>query len=303
MNNIDILMATYNGASYIRTQIQSLQAQTLTDWKLYIHDDGSSDDTMSILKEMKAMDSRINIIEDGIRFHESGLNFMHLLKFSKAPFCIFCDQDDIWLENKLELMLRFIEAKDNTIPQAVYSNSYVYIPETSDISGYATLCFPQKLKDVLFLNCGIQGCALMFNAALRDICKNAPDIVAMHDHVLTVCAAALGELSYLNKRLMLYRRHQSTVTGPTAKKLSDRYKSFFDMDKTVMSHKHYLALQSLYQKYETYISDDNKIIFSDYFRFEKECRIRRFFHVLAKGYKLYGRTSILAIKVLLRKFV
>lgn len=303
MNNIDILMATYNGASYIRTQIQSLQAQTLTDWKLYIHDDGSSDDTMSILKEMKAMDSRINIIEDGIRFHESGLNFMHLLKFSKAPFCIFCDQDDIWLENKLELMLRFIEAKDNTIPQAVYSNSYVYIPETSDISGYATLCFPQKLKDVLFLNSGIQGCALMFNAALRDICKNAPDIVAMHDHVLTVCAAALGELSYLNKRLMLYRRHQSTVTGPTAKKLSDRYNSFFDRDKTVMSHKHYLALQSLYQKYETYISDDNKKIFSDYFRFEKECRIRRFFHVLAKGYKLYGRTSILAIKVLLRKFV
>ena len=59
--------------------------------------------------------------------------------------------------------------------------------------------FPKKLKDVLFLNSGIQGCALMFNAALRDICKNAPDIVAMHDHVLTVCAAALGELSYLNK--------------------------------------------------------------------------------------------------------
>lgn len=296
-------MATYNGASYIIPQIQSLQNQTFANWKLYIHDDGSTDETMKIIQSIATTDSRICIIKDGIRFHESGLNFMHLLKFSKAPFCIFCDQDDIWLENKLELMLRFIEAKDNTIPQAVYSNSYVYIPETSDISGYATLCFPQKLKDVLFLNSGIQGCALMFNAALRDICKNAPDIVAMHDHVLTVCAATLGELSYLNKRLMLYRRHQSTVTGPTAKKLSDRYNSFFDRDKTVMSHKHYLALQSLYQKYETYISDDNKKIFSDYFRFEKECRIRRFFHVLAKGYKLYGRTSILAIKVLLRKFV
>lgn len=303
MNKIDILMATYNGASYIIPQIQSLQNQTFANWKLYIHDDGSTDETMKIVQSIATTDSRICIITDGIRFHESGLNFMHLLKFSKAPFCIFCDQDDIWLENKLELMLRFIETKNNTIPQAVYSNSYVYIPETSDISGYATLCFPQKLKDVLFLNSGIQGCALMFNAALRDICKEIPDIVAMHDHVLTVCAAALGELSYLNKRLMLYRRHESTVTGPTAKKLSDRYYSFFDMDKTVMSHKHYLALQSLYEKYETYISDDNKTIFSDYFRFEKECRIRRFFHVLAKGYKLYGRTSILAIKVLLRKFV
>lgn len=247
MNKIDILMATYNGASYIIPQIQSLQNQTFANWKLYIHDDGSTDETMKIIQSIATTDSRICIIMDGIRFHESGLNFMHLLKFSKAPFCIFCDQDDIWLENKLELMLKFIEAKDNTIPQAVYSNSYVYIPETSDISGYATLCIPQKLKDVLFLNCGIQGCALMFNAALRDICKNAPDIVAMHDHVLTVCAAALGELSYLNKRLMLYRRHQSTVTGPTAKKLSDRYNSFFDRAKTVMSHKHYLALQSLYQ--------------------------------------------------------
>ena len=126
MNKIDILMATYNGASYIIPQIQSLQNQTFANWKLYIHDDGSTDETMKIIQSIATTDSRICIIKDGIRFHESGLNFMHLLKFSKAPFCIFCDQDDIWLENKLELMLRFIEAKDNTIPQAVYSNSYIY---------------------------------------------------------------------------------------------------------------------------------------------------------------------------------
>ena len=144
----------------------------------------------------------------------------------------------------------------------------------------------------------------MFNAALRDICKNAPDIVAMHDHVLTVCAATLGELSYLNKRLMLYRRHQSTVTGPTAKKLSDRYNSFFDRDKTVMSHKHYLALQKFVSKIQKRIFlMTTRKYFPTISVLEKECRIRRFFHVLAKGYKLYGRTSILAIKVLLRKFV
>lgn len=49
MNNIDILMATYNGAKFIASQIRSLQNQTFTDWKLLIHDDGSTDGTIEIL--------------------------------------------------------------------------------------------------------------------------------------------------------------------------------------------------------------------------------------------------------------
>ena len=303
MDRIDILMATYNGSLYITTQIRSLQSQTYKNWNLIVHDDGSTDGTIDIIRSFAVADGRIKIIDDGVSFHESGRNFMHLLKFSDAPFCIFCDQDDIWLENKLELMLEFIKTKNNTVPQAVYSNSYVYTPETSDIGGYATLCFPSTLKDVLFLNCGIQGCALMFNAALRKICCNVPDVVAMHDHVITVCAAIFGELSYLDKRLMLYRRHQSTVTGPTTKSQSELIDNFLASGKTVMSKKHYLALLSIYNKYEQYISEDKKAIFSDYFRFEKENRIIRFLHVLTKGYKLYGRSSILAFKVLIRKFV
>ena len=95
MNNIDILMATYNGAKFIASQIRSLQNQTFTDWKLLIHDDGSTDGTIEILNFFCANDKRINIINDGIQFHNCALNFMHLLKYSDATFCIFCDQDDI----------------------------------------------------------------------------------------------------------------------------------------------------------------------------------------------------------------
>lgn len=303
MSKIDILMATYNGASYVASQIRSLQDQTFSDWTLLVHDDGSTDGTVDIIKRLSKDDRRISIVADGVCFHNCALNFMHLLKFSDAPFCIFCDQDDIWLENKLQLMLDFIESKDNSVPQAVYSNSYVYNPATAVIGGHATLCFPSQLKDVLFLNGGVQGCALMFNAALRSICRDVPDVVAMHDHVVTVCAAATGGLSYLDRRLMLYRRHQTTVTGPTAKRLSDLVSSFVRNAYPVMSELHYNALHSLYIKYEKYISEDNKKIFSDYFRFEKESRVQRFIHVLSKGYRLYGRCSLLAFKVLIRRFV
>lgn len=296
-------MATYNGAPYITSQIRSLQCQTFTDWTLLVHDDGSTDGTVDIIRQLAKDDQRIKVVADGKHYHNCALNFMHLLQCSDAPFCIFCDQDDIWLENKLQAMLEFIESKDNGVPQAVYSNSYVYDPVTAAIGGRATLCFPSHLKDVLFLNGGVQGCALMFNASLRDICKDVPDVVAMHDHVVTVCAAATGGLSYLDMRLMLYRRHQTAVTGPTAKRLSDLISSFVRNTRPVMSELHYKALLSLYAKYERFMPETSREIFSDYFRFEKENRMQRFVHVLRQRYKLYGRCSLLAFKVLIRKFV
>ena len=189
MSKIDILLATYNGAEYIATQVRSLQSQTFADWCLLVHDDGSTDNTLEILEQFAKNDNRIRIVNDGKRFHNCALNFMHLLGVSDAPFCIFCDQDDVWLENKLQVMYDAILSKDNTQPQAVYSNSFVYNPDVPTIGGSASLCLPTCVKDVLFMNAGIQGCALMFNAALRSICRNVPKVVAMHDHVVTLAAA------------------------------------------------------------------------------------------------------------------
>ena len=81
---IDILLATYNGEKYIDTQISSIVNQTFSDWKLYIHDDGSSDSTVEKLKDWQSRDSRINFIDDGVIFHNPGKHFMHLLNFSNS---------------------------------------------------------------------------------------------------------------------------------------------------------------------------------------------------------------------------
>lgn len=303
MNQVDILMATYNGAKYIAAQIRSLQSQTFTDWRLLIHDDGSTDATMDIINGFAADDERIRVVDDGLCFHSSANNFMHLLTCSDAPFCIFCDQDDIWLENKVGLMLEAIRKQDNNRPQAVYSNSYVYKSETEEIDGHATLALPTGLEELLFLNTGIQGCALMMNAALRDICKDAPDYVVMHDYVVTMAAAVFGGLTYLPMRLMLYRRHEETVTGFTAKNRIERVQHFFERGKTVISPTHFRSLISFFEKYDSLIPPSQKAIYSDFLRLSSERRIKKCWHILRKGYKIYGHTSILLLKVLTRRWM
>ena len=97
MFQIDILMATYNGGRYVAQQIRSLQNQTYADWTLWVHDDGSTDDTIPILCRMALSDERIHIVQDEVRLHDPAWNFMYLLRLSRADYAIFCDQDDLWL--------------------------------------------------------------------------------------------------------------------------------------------------------------------------------------------------------------
>lgn len=300
MQQIDILMATYNGADYLPQQLCSIINQSMRSWTLYVHDDGSTDATLSIVRRFAAVDSRIKLIEDGVTYHDAGRNFLHLLEYSKAPFAIFCDQDDIWLENKLEKMLEFIVQCDNTKPIAVYSNSYVYDMASSSISGYATMCHPKELKDVFFINSGIQGCALMFNTMLKNICKNIPQYVAMHDHVVTLAALTFGDLFYMDIRLMLYRRHQGTVTGETYTKKTRKAIDFFSKSKTVLSKKHYIAIQSFYETNKNIMPQEKRNVYNDFFHFVCESKLKRLCHVICGNYRLYGLRSILFIKMILR---
>lgn len=304
MPQIDILMATYNGAAYIAAQIRSLQNQDFTDWQLIVHDDASTDDTVEIVRGFASADARIELIEDGKRFGNSGGNFMHLLQFSKAPFTAFCDQDDVWLENKLSEAHKAITQKDNSRPQMVYSNAYVYTCENAAIDGFATSLLPRRLQDVLFGNGGIQGCALLFNAALRDIvARHIPEKVAMHDHVLTLAALTFGELTYVDKRLMLYRRHATTVTGETHKNAWQHATHFFEANKTVLDQRHVEAIVAFVEAYKEDISSEKRAIFQDFARFLSESRLKRIVHALRGGYNLYGHHSILAFKLLIRNLI
>ena len=195
MPQIDILMATYNGGEYIAAQIRSLQNQTFSDWHLIVHDDGSTDYTMKIVNDFCKIDNRIEVLDDGKSFHGPAGNFVHLMKSSTAPYMIFCDQDDIWLEDKLQKLHDAMLQVDNGMPQMVYCNAYVYDTMQNDISGHAVLWQPTDLHEALFANAGVQGCSIMINSALRDVCHKVPDYVTMHDHFVTLAALTFGKIT------------------------------------------------------------------------------------------------------------
>ena len=100
---INIVMSTYNGEQFLAEQIDSIQQQTFKDWQLLIRDDGSSDQTPEIIKSFVAQDPRIVFINEHDRENFGVIkNFFTLIKHDKADYYFFSDQDDVWLEDKLE---------------------------------------------------------------------------------------------------------------------------------------------------------------------------------------------------------
>ena len=261
MGKIDLLLATYNGARYLPAQIRSLQNQTYEDWTLYVHDDGSTDATLDVVRRFAAADARICLVDDGRRFGSPADNFLHLLSLSTAPYAVFCDQDDIWLENKLERLYDTISRADDGRPLAAYCNAYVYNPTAGTIDGYATLCHPRTLGDAFFMNGGVQGCSIILNAALRAICLDRPPYVVMHDHLTTLAALAFGRLLYVDERLMLYRRYPGAVTGETYGTFRRRLGVFFQRGKSVLFEHHYAALRSFHEHYRDRLTAEQNHLF------------------------------------------
>lgn len=109
-DTVAILMATYNGDKYIEEQIQSIINQTYKNWQLFIRDDGSSDETLKIIKNFTNIDHRIHKITDNLGNLGPCLNFNELIKTHlEYKYIMFADQDDVWLENKIMISVNKIK--------------------------------------------------------------------------------------------------------------------------------------------------------------------------------------------------
>nr|AIA84980.1 Glycos_transf_2 [uncultured Leptotrichia sp.] len=94
---ISVCMATYNGSSFIKAQLESILFQLNTNDEVVISDDGSSDDTLSIIEAFN--DPRIRLIE-GPKIHSVAHNFEYAIRHSRGDIIFLSDQDDVWLNNK-----------------------------------------------------------------------------------------------------------------------------------------------------------------------------------------------------------
>lgn len=222
---IDILLATYNGEKYIGQQIDSIRCQTYGDWQLLIHDDGSSDNTISIVKELSLKDSRIRLIEDGVVHLGVAKNFIHLLQYSTSPFVMFCDQDDVWLPTKvsdqLDAMLECEGCHVNT-PIVVHSDLLVVDSDLNLISNsfwkYSNINIQQRDFNFLGVKNIVTGCAMMLNRRAIDCSLPFKPETRMHDAwiVLNVLKSG-GQLVSMETPTIKYRQHDNNVVGAVVK--------------------------------------------------------------------------------------
>jgi glycosyltransferase involved in cell wall biosynthesis len=219
-----ILLATHNGARYLRDQIDSLQAQTVENWSVVARDDGSSDETALILDEYAAADSRIEILPPAAsRLGSATRNFAGLLQAARergAAYVLCCDQDDRWQPNKLERVLTRLREAENggSIPCLVHHDLRVVDDRLEPIhpSYWAMMNLqpegaarPQRL---LSRN-EVTGCALACNRALLEVALPVPDRAIMHDWWLALFAGFCGRLLPIPDTLVAYRQHGSNVIG------------------------------------------------------------------------------------------
>ena len=220
---VDILLATYNGARYLDELLVSLDKQDFTNWRLLVRDDGSTDTTGEILERYSRDNpGRVKLLTDEEQRLGPSINFSRLISFSDAPYIVFCDQDDIWLDNKISLSLAAIhkieQQVDQDVPVLVHSDLKVTDHELNVVAAsfwkFQNIS-PERgetLKRLLVQNV-ITGNTVIINAALREQIKSIPAEAIMHDWWIGLVASAMGKIGRINEPTILYRQHALNDTG------------------------------------------------------------------------------------------
>jgi len=219
-NKVEILLATYNGEYYLREQLDSILNQDYKDWIIRACDDASTDNTYEILMEYKEKFPDKFIIEKReTGFGSAKLNFAHLIKESVCDYVMCCDQDDVWLLNKISLTLRAMKENEKAgLPILVHTDLKVVDAKLGVISEsffmHSNYNKNPGYKDLLIQN-HVTGCTMMMNRALINLLnlqKNYEDIL-MHDWLAAIVAAGLGKLIFVDYPTMLYRQHEVNSVG------------------------------------------------------------------------------------------
>ncbi len=220
MKKILVLLSTYNGEVFIREQLDSILAQKNVNLHLLIRDDGSSDATKKILEQYQSREpAKITIIGgENIGWRES---FMALAKYAHANFSefeyfAFCDQDDIWLPEKLERGIKMLEEgineKGAEEPVLYFSNQFFYRDGHNEGKVHPNP-FPVSLKGSLIRNYAT-GCTVIFNSALLDLfAKGYPSVRMAHDYWAYMLANLCGRVAADNEAYILYRQHANNQIG------------------------------------------------------------------------------------------
>lgn len=210
-------MGTYNGEKYIREQLDSIAAQTHANWRLVISDDGSTDRTLEIARQWAAEVGRERVEFRSGASKGFAQNFLSMACDPSlvADFYAFCDQDDVWMPNKLEIALSCLNSVDLAKKPVLYCGRTQYVDYELKNLG----CSPLFLKPACFKNALVQSLAggntMVFNQVLKNTLAAVGVVPAVsHDWWLYQLTTAMdGRVIYDRQPYVRYRQHRGALIG------------------------------------------------------------------------------------------
>jgi rhamnosyltransferase len=222
MEKVIVLLSTYNGERYLTEQLESLVAQKDVCAEILVRDDGSKDATIAILDEWQA--------KGALSWYTSanlgpGKSFIHLLQTAQpGNYYAYCDQDDVWLSNKLRLTMdkmRAVEAENPGKPVIIHTDMNV-VDESLNIIHESFWRSSGLRPDVLhtfpyLCTCNsVNGCTIVMNSAARELIleKYVEHDIIIHDVISALTVAYHGGIiDYVDAPTVLYRQHSANVVG------------------------------------------------------------------------------------------
>ena len=210
---ISVCIATYNGERFIERQVTSILSQINAEDEVVVADDGSTDNTLAILRGLN--DPRIRIV-DGAHRHSPTWNFEKALKEARGEYIFLSDQDDVWMPEKVAVTMKYLQQYDCVISDnvtvaaddSVISESFYAVNDTR----------PGKYYNLLLKN-GYLGCCMAFRRNVLEAALPFPADIPMHDIWIGNVAAFKYSVCFIADKLMHYNRHgdnASTASAPSA---------------------------------------------------------------------------------------
>ena len=233
--SVVVLLPVYNGARYLRPQIESILQQSHAPVFILCRDDGSTDASLGILQALQQQwPSHMRVVDDGAGNLGPSGNFSHLMQLaqtftppghmtSETRYVALSDQDDLWHPDKLERCLREMQRLEHEhpgLPALVHSDLRVIAEDGEEIAPsmarYQGLQTQHAGFAAQLLSSTLTGCTCLMNQAMLTQALPIPPQAIMHDWWLSLVASAIGSRHYIDEALIDYRQHAANAIGAKA---------------------------------------------------------------------------------------
>lgn len=257
---VNILLSTYNGSDFIEKQIESLQSQINVNISITIRDDGSDKQHLNLLKNIAQKHSNIELdLSHNIGLPGSFFQLMKNQSNKQYDYYAFCDQDDIWLPDKLTSAIQQLKAIHS--PIALYCSRQIYIDKNDKKIGSSFR--PPKnisLKNAIFENLAV-GCTCVFTSSLLQQALQTKDYrnIVMHDWWVYLIASSIGEVTFDTTPHIYYRQHSNNAVGGKLshwRKLLSRIEKYINIQLTNKGGP-IDQLEAFYNEFSTQISSED----------------------------------------------